>query len=140
MYFAQEHNAVTPVRLKSAAPRSRVKHSTHSYLPTSFWLNWVFQIFVLGIHLKANKQAMTPGLVSPDFLFTFGFNFRKPTDKTAKSISDCYLRLISKFQRSYQVIYDSSNLQNSIKLSYETTLLFNCSGAFRPRFSILIVM
>ena len=33
------------------------------YLPTSFWLNWVFQIlnwvfqvFVLGIHLKANKQ------------------------------------------------------------------------------------
>ena len=33
------------------------------YLPTSFWLNWafyilnwVFQVFVLGIHLKANKQ------------------------------------------------------------------------------------
>ena len=32
-------------------------------LPTSFWLNWVFQIlnwvfqvFVLGIHLNANKQ------------------------------------------------------------------------------------
>ena len=47
----------------------RVLHSSRKgleaigYLPTSFWLNWVFQIlnwvfkvFVLGIHLKANKQ------------------------------------------------------------------------------------
>ena len=62
------------------------------YLPTSFWLNlvfqilnWVFQFFVLGIHLKANKKAMKPGQGS-DFLFTFGFTFRKPTDNTAKYI------------------------------------------------------
>ena len=28
MCFAQGHNAVTPVRLQPAAPRSQVKHST----------------------------------------------------------------------------------------------------------------
>ena len=28
MYLVQGHNTVTPVRLESVAPRSRVKHST----------------------------------------------------------------------------------------------------------------
>ena len=35
MCIAQGHNAVTPVRLEPAAPRSRVKHST-TELPVLF--------------------------------------------------------------------------------------------------------
>ena len=37
MYFAQRLNAVTPVRLKPAAPRSRVKHSTVAYTIVSIY-------------------------------------------------------------------------------------------------------
>ena len=51
---------------------------------------------------------MKRGLVSPDFLFTFGFTFRKPTDNTASITQDRYFRLISKTLRIYQVMYDSS--------------------------------
>ena len=36
MCLAQGHNAVTPVRLKPAAPRSRVKHSTTEPLHSPF--------------------------------------------------------------------------------------------------------
>ena len=59
---------------------------------------------------------MKPGLVSPDFLFTFGFTFRKPTDNTAKYIIGRYFRLTKRIQGIYRVIYDSSNLQRGIKV------------------------
>ena len=38
MYFAQRLNAVTPVRLVPAAPRSRVKHSTVAYTIVSIYM------------------------------------------------------------------------------------------------------
>ena len=59
---------------------------------------------------------MKAGLVSPDFLLTFGFTFRKPSDNTAKYIWDRYFQLILKIQRIYKVIYDSSNPLRSIKV------------------------
>ena len=37
MCFAQRLNAVTPVRLEPAAPRSRVKHSTVAYTIVSIY-------------------------------------------------------------------------------------------------------
>ena len=66
------------------------------------FLHWV------AIWKQINKQW------NPDFLLTFGLIFRKPTDKIAKYIWDCYFRFILKIQRIYQVIYDSLNLQRSI--------------------------
>ena len=48
------------------------------YLPISFWLNWVFQIFnwvfqvfLLGIHLKVNKQFQRALFLLTLRLFTF---------------------------------------------------------------------
>ena len=36
-FLLKDHNAVTPVRLEPAAPRSRVKHSTTEPLRSSTW-------------------------------------------------------------------------------------------------------
>ena len=44
---------------------------------------------------------------------------------------DRYFILISKNQRIYQVIFDSSNHQCGIRVSYDM-ILFNCSGTFSP--------
>ena len=50
MCLAQGHNAVTPVRLESAAPRSRVKHSTTEPLSSiSVYLGLNFTIFCSAI-------------------------------------------------------------------------------------------
>ena len=40
MCLAQVHNTVTPVRLESAAPRSRVKHYTNEPLRSLLWALW----------------------------------------------------------------------------------------------------
>ena len=105
------------------------------YLPTSFWLNWVFQnlnwvfqIFEFG-YPSESKYAMKAGLVSLDFFVYFRFHFQK-AHWQYKYIWDRYFILISKNQRIYQVIFDSSNHQCSIRVSYD--MIFNCSGAFSP--------
>ena len=69
---------------------------------------------------------MKPDLVSSDFLFTFGFNFGK---HTGNIIWDRYFQLTSKIQRIYHVIFDFSNHQRGIRVSYDM-LSFNFSGAF----------
>ena len=65
---------------------------------------------------------MKPSLVSPDFFsFTFGFTFRKHTGNI--SISEIAIsNLLSKIQRIYQVIFNSSNHQRSIRVSYDMIL------------------
>ena len=72
---------------------------------------------------------MKPDLVSPDFLFTFGFTFGKHTGNI--SISEIAISNIFKIQRIYQVIFDSSNHQRGIRVSYDM-ISFNFSGAFLP--------
>ena len=71
MCLAQEHNAVTPVRLEPAAPQSPVKHSTtepQRSLSLPDMAAWVFFIFtstkiscfcklVPLIHNKAHENA-----------------------------------------------------------------------------------
>ena len=66
MCLAQGHNAVTPVRLAPAAPRSRVKHSTTEPLRSLVLINStghdemsndvVLMTHVVLIHLYANSK------------------------------------------------------------------------------------
>ena len=100
-----------------------------------FWLNWVFQIlnwvfkvFVLGIHLKANKQWNRTL-----FLLIFCLLSVSLSESTLAILVylRCYFPLSSKIQRIYQVIFDSSNHQHGIRVSYDM-ISFNFSGAFSP--------
>ena len=52
MCLAQEHNAVTSVRFKPAAPQSRVKHSTTSRMNTVDWAGGNLDAKVLNHMLK----------------------------------------------------------------------------------------
>ena len=77
---------------------------------------------------------MKPGLVSPDFLLTFGFTFRKHIDNTAKNISETAIS--DTFKKSNVFIKSSMILRTFnavLKFTYET-ILFDCSGAFSPTF------
>ena len=87
MCLAQGHNAVTPVRLESTAPRSRVKHSTteplHSlsdvvfvclilYVPSTIFQllrdgsSWVWTSTKLGIMcLAQGHNTVTPERLEP---------------------------------------------------------------------------
>ena len=81
---------------------------------------------------------MKPSLVSPDFFVYFRFHFQKAYWQFYY-IWDRYFQLISKIQRIYQVIFDSSNHQRGIRVIYYMILL-NRSGAFSPtRYAIVIV-
>ena len=73
---------------------------------------------------------MKPDLVSPVFLFTFGCTFGKHTGNISIS---------SKIQRIFQVIFDSSNHQRGIRVSYDTISFNLLWGFFRPRYAIVIV-
>ena len=99
------------------------------------YFNLVYQIFVLGIHLKANKLAMKQGLGSTYFLFTFSFTFRNPTDTILLSISETAISVLC---RKSNVFIKSSMILRTFnavfKLSFETILLFYCSGAFSSTF------
>ena len=113
------------------------------YLPTSFWLNWVFQIlnwvfhfFVLGIYLKANKQ-WNRALFLLTFLFTFGFILRKHTCNI--SISEI---AISNLFRKSNVSINLSLILRTTNAVLELVTIWYYSIALRlfcPRYAIVIV-
>ena len=78
---------------------------------------------------------MKPGPGCPDFLLTFGFTLRKPTYTVLLSISET---AISDLCRKSNVFIKSSMIVRTFnavfKLSFETILLFDCSGAFLSTF------
>ena len=112
------------------------------YLPTSFWLNWVFQIlnwvfqfFVLGIYLKANKQ-WNWGLFLLTFLFTFGFIFRKHTC----NISISEIAISNLFWKSNVSINSSLILRTTNAVLEFVTIYYSIAlRRFRPRYAIVIV-
>ena len=63
----QGHNAVTPVRLEPAAPRSRVKHSTTEPLRYLFWFWWD------GVDNYFIRKAEIMDIVYHKY--DFGYNF-----------------------------------------------------------------
>ena len=113
------------------------------YLPTSFWfnwvfqiLNWVFQVFVLGIHLKANKQwkrAMFPLI----FLFTFGFTFKKHNGNISISeIAISYLfRKPNVSIKSPLILRTTNTVLGLVTIWYYSIAL----GLFCPRYAIVTV-
>ena len=99
-------------------------------------LNWVFQFFVLGIYLKANKQ-WNWGLFLLTFLFTFSFIFRK--HKCNISLSEI---AISNLFRKSNVSINSSLILRTTKAVLELVTIWYYSIAlrrFRPRYAIVIV-
>ena len=86
---------------------------------------------------------MKPSLGSPDFLFTFGFTFRKPTDTIVTILLSISETAISNLFRKSNVFFKSSMVLRTFnavfKLSYETIMLFDCSGFSPPHFAIITV-
>ena len=81
MCLAQGHNAVTPVRLEPAAPRSRVKHSTTEPL-RSLPLDYKSIYECEGVCLEDHRLASL-GLSSDDKLFaTCGILTSVDSDET----------------------------------------------------------
>ena len=77
---------------------------------------------------------MKPGIVSPDFFVYFRFHFQK-AHLQYKYTWDRYFQLISKTQRIYQFIFDSSNRQCSIRVSYDMIIYHSIAlRLFRPRY------
>ena len=132
-------------RIDSIELKFDVRHIAPAigYLPTSFWFNWVFQIlnwvfqfFVLGIYLKANKQ-WNRALFLLTFLFTFGFTFRKHTCNIS-----IYEIAISNLFRKSNISINSSLILRTTNAVLEIVTIWYYSIAqrlFRPRYAIVIV-
>ena len=74
-----------------------------------------------------------------DFFVYFRFHFQKAQwHSTAKNIWDRYFRLVSKIHRIYQVTYDSSNLQRSIKVEFRDNVVIWLLWAFFVHVSPLL--
>ena len=64
MCLAQGHKAVTPVRLKPAAPRSRVKHSTTE--PLRYLIRFLKERFVSKHWISTKRSLCLYGLKHKD--------------------------------------------------------------------------
>ena len=78
MCLAQGHNAVTPVTLEPAAPRSEVKHSSTKPLRSPLDIHvCMFWLFVLMLYIPVNNFSVKlgPGQLSKYFKRTIAIIF-----------------------------------------------------------------
>ena len=81
---------------------------------------------------------MKPDLVSPDFCLLSVSLLESTLAILVYLRSLRYFQLTSKIQRIYQVVFDSSNHQRGIRVSYDK--IFNCSGAFSPTLYAIVIV
>ena len=93
-----------------------------------FWIGYFNFLYWVSIWKQISNET------GPSFSWLFcllSVSLSESTLAILVYIWDRYFQLISKIQRIYQFIFDSSNHQRGIRVSYDM-ILFNCSKAFSP--------